>query len=114
MILCEDAAIDPLNERRVEIYGLLSNIRSLDNPPFPLRYRELCVFLALTEGRGAGTGRIICTVEESGEQTFATPKRQINFTADPLDVVGLLSAFASAVYRMRECFRSCFVTIMTI
>ena len=39
MILCEDAGTDPRNARRANIYGLLSNIRSLENPPYPLRYR---------------------------------------------------------------------------
>jgi hypothetical protein len=53
-LLCEDLRLDPQNSRRVTIIGLVSNIRSLDEPPYPLTYRELCVFLALTEeGRGA-------------------------------------------------------------
>jgi len=52
MLLCDDWKLDPANNRRVIIIGLISNIHALDQPPYPLLYRELCVFLALTEGRG--------------------------------------------------------------
>lgn len=87
---------DPTNPRRVNISGLLSNIRSLDQPPYPLLYREMCVFLALTEGRGSGTGQIVCVLEETGQKIFETPKRQISFGSDPLEVVGV-------PFRIRDC-----------
>ena len=87
---------DPQNSRRVLIIGLISNIRSLDEPPYPLTYRELCVFLALTEGRGRGEGRINCVFEETGEKAFETATRQIQFGRDPLEVVGV-------TFRIRDC-----------
>jgi hypothetical protein len=96
MILCEDWGTDPQNPRRVSIHGLLSNIRSLDQPPYPLLYQELCVFLALTEGRGTGTAQIICVFEDTGQKIFETPQRQVAFGADPLEVVGL-------PFRIRDC-----------
>jgi hypothetical protein len=96
MILCEDWGTDPDNLHRVNLYGLLSNIRSLDQPPYPLLYPELCVFLALTEGRGTGNAQIICTFEETGQKIFETPTRQVGFGADPLEVVGL-------PFRIRDC-----------
>jgi hypothetical protein len=96
MILCEDWAIDPSNPRRLNIYGLISNIRSLDEPPYPLLYPELCVFLALTEARGVGSGQIICVFEETGQRIFGTPFRHINFGNDPLEVIGL-------PFRIRDC-----------
>jgi hypothetical protein len=89
MILCDDWGTDLNNPRRVNIYGLLTNIRAIDQPPFPLLYRELCVFLVLTEGRGTGDGQIRCVFEETGQKVFETPKRQIAFGADPLEVVGV-------------------------
>src|SRR5207302_9747394 len=63
MLLCDDWHLDPDNNRRVTVVGLISNIHALDDPPYPLLYPELCVFLALTEGRGEGEGKIICVYE---------------------------------------------------
>ena len=89
MILCEDWGTDPENPRRVNIMGLLSNIRSLEDPPYPLLFRELCVFLALTEARGEGKAQIICVLEETGQRIFATPRREVVFSPDPLEVVAV-------------------------
>ena len=55
MLLSEDLRINSSNPHLVDIIGLLTNLVSLEEPPFPLRYPELCVFLTLTEGRGQGT-----------------------------------------------------------
>ena len=96
MILCEDWIAAPQDAPRVTIIGLLSNIRAIDEPPYPLVYRQLCVFLALTEGRGAGTGKISCVLEETGETVFQTPNRPISFGPDPLEVVGVS-------FRIRDC-----------
>lgn len=96
MLLCEDWRLDAANTRHVTIVGLISNIHSLDDPPFPLLYRELCVFLALTEGRGLGTGHIVCVYEETGQTIFQTGKRAIQFSTDPLEVLGV-------PFRIRSC-----------
>lgn len=84
------------NARRVVIVGLLSNIHSLDEPAFPLLYRELCVFLALTEARGVGTGQVVCVYEETGEKVLETPERRGSLGRDPLDVVAV-------PFRKRDC-----------
>ena len=96
MILCEDWSTDADNQRGITIHGLLSNIRSLEQPPYPLFYRELCVFLALTEGRGTGAAQIISVFEETSQEIFGTPQRQVNFGTDPLEVVGV-------PFRIRDC-----------
>lgn len=96
MLLCDDWQLDPQNNRRVTIIGLISNIHSLEEPPYPLFYREMCIFLALTEGRGQGEGRIVCVVEETGQKVFETHGRPISFGPDPLDVVGVS-------FRIRDC-----------
>ena len=59
MLLCDDWQLDAANNRRVIIVGLISNIHALDEPPYPLLYQELCVFLALTRRAGTG-GRADC------------------------------------------------------
>jgi hypothetical protein len=96
MLLCDDWTSDPDNNRRVTIIGLLSNIHAIDDPPYPLLYPELCVFLALTEGHGQGEGHIECVFEESGQKVFETHKRPIPFGPDPLEVVGVS-------FRIRDC-----------
>ena len=48
MLLCNDWIEDPLNPRLVNIIGLLTTISSGTTPPYPLRYPEIFVFLALT------------------------------------------------------------------
>ena len=97
MLLCDDWQVDPANQSRVHIIGLMSFIRAMDDPAYPLLYRELCVFLALTEGRGLGEGFITCTYEETGETVFETPRRTIEFGPDPLEVTGI-------VFRIRDCW----------
>ena len=87
MILCEDWIVASQESPRVTVIGLLSNIRSIDVPAYPLVYRELCIFLALTDGRGTGTGRIACTYEETGRTVFETADHPISFGADPWEVV---------------------------
>jgi hypothetical protein len=96
MLLCDDWQLDPQNHRRVTIIGLISNIHALEDPPYPLLCREICVFLALTEGRGQGEGKIVCVVEGSGQKIFETRARQIAFGPDPLEVVGV-------PFRIRDC-----------
>jgi hypothetical protein len=96
MIPCEDWHVSEDNSRRITVIGLLSNIDSIDDPPYPLLFPELCVFLALTEGRGNGQGWIKCVYEETGQAVFATPMRRIDFGSDPLDII-------SVVFRIRDC-----------
>jgi hypothetical protein len=96
MLLCDDWRLDSDNNRRVTIIGLISNIHSLEEPPYPLFYREMCVFLALTEGRGQGEGKITCVLEDSGQKVFETRGRPISFGPDPLEVVGV-------PFRIRDC-----------
>jgi hypothetical protein len=96
MLLCDDWRLDNQNNRRVTIIGLISNIHALDNPPYPLFYGEMCVFLALTEGRGQGEGKIVCVFEESGQMVFETRARPISFGSDPLEIVGV-------PFRIRDC-----------
>jgi hypothetical protein len=96
LIVCEDVQTDPDNPRRVTLVGLISAIRSVEQPPYPLRYRELCVFLQLTECRGSADGRIEIQHADTGQVVFRTRTRTIPFGNDPLEVVG-------ATFRIRNC-----------
>jgi hypothetical protein len=96
MIVCEDWDVDPNRPLMTNIYGILSNIDSIDSSPYPLLYPEICVVLMLTAGHGAGKGQIICTFEDTGQRIWRTRKWPIKFGPDPLDVVGV-------PFRIRNC-----------
>ncbi len=96
MLLCDDWRLNGPNNRRITIVGLIWNIHSVEDPPYPLFYREFCVFLALAEARGQGEGHIVCVFEDTGEKVFETRKRPITFPSDPLEVVGV-------PFRIRDC-----------
>ncbi len=84
---CEDWTVDPTNDRKVSIIGLLSNIDAFEG--LPLLYRELCIFVVLTDGHGRGQGKIVCVKEETNRAIFVTRNHTIEFVADPLEVIGV-------------------------
>lgn len=96
LIVCEDVVLDEENPRRVTLVGLINAIRSLEEPQFPLLYRELCVFLQLTGCRGAAEGQIEIRHADTDEILFRTRTRTIPFGSDPLEVVGV-------IFRIRNC-----------
>ncbi len=96
LIVCEDDQVDPEHPRRVTLTGLISTIRSLEQPAYPLWYREICVFLQLTECRGSAEGRIEIQHSDSSDVVFQTKTRSIPFGSDPLEIVG-------ATFRIRDC-----------
>jgi hypothetical protein len=96
LIVCEDVQTDANNPRRVTLVGLISAIRSLEQPAFPLLFREICVFLQLTECRGPADGRIEIRHADSDQVVFRTRTRTIPFGSDPLEVVGV-------TFRIRNC-----------
>jgi hypothetical protein len=96
MLLCDAWRVDPGNSHRVTIDGLISSIRAIDDPPYPLLREELCVFLILTGGHGQGQGHIACVFEDTGQTIFESGRRPIVFGPDPLEVVGV-------PFRIRDC-----------
>jgi hypothetical protein len=88
MTVSNDLRVDPLASHLVDVIGLLYSIRSLDDPPFPLLYRQLCVFLALTDSRGEGEGWLECVNADTGQRIFRSVRHRIVFGDDPLRVVG--------------------------
>ena len=58
LLVCEDLIYDPANPQQLTIRNLLGNIRSVSHPPYPLLYPQLCVYVQLTECRGAGEVRL--------------------------------------------------------
>ena len=96
MILCDDITADPARPLKVSILGLITYIDPADDPPYPLLYRELCVYLKLSGCRGAGTGWIQVRNADSGTPVCRTPARPLQLPTDPLRVVG-------RIFRVRDC-----------
>lgn len=96
MLLCQDWQTDNANDRRINVTGLISSIRAVDEALYPLLYPEICVLLVLTEGRGRGEGKIVCVWDDSGETVFATSDRLIELGPDPL-------ATTAVAFRIQEC-----------
>jgi len=96
LIICEDVQTDQENTRRVSLLGLISAIRSQEDPPFPLLYRELCVFLQLTGCRGPVEGRVEIQQADTGQVVFRSKTRTIPLGSDPLELVGV-------TFRIRDC-----------
>ena len=86
MILCDRCFANPAKSRQFTVVNLLTNIQATHNREFPYVYPKMCVFLALTEGRGSVTGHVACVFDETGETTFRTPDRRLTFGSDPLEV----------------------------
>lgn len=105
MLLCDDWQLDPASNRRINIIGLISNIRALDDPPYPLRYREFCVFLALTDGHGQGEAKIVCVFDETGEKIFETGSRSVSFGSDPLEIVGVPFRICDCIFPRAGLYR---------
>ena len=90
MLLCDDVRTNPADPRKVIVYGLVNEIRSTaTEPSWPVRH-SFSVYLALTEGRGAGEGRIVVTAADSGRPTYTGHPHRIEFEADPLKVKGVI------------------------
>lgn len=96
LIPCEEVLVDEANPRRVSIVGLISAIRSVEGRPFPLRYRELCVFVQLTSCRGPAECRVEIRHADSDAVVFRSQPRVIQLPTDPLEVTGI-------AFRIRDC-----------
>jgi hypothetical protein len=98
LIVCEDAKTDPDKPSRISLLGLISAIRSLEKPPYPLLYSEFCVFLQLTECRGPAEGRIEIQQADSGKVVFRTKKRTLPLAEDPLEIVGVVFRIRNVLF----------------
>jgi|GEM_PF-832258 hypothetical protein len=96
LILCDDVETDPDHPRRVNLYGLMSAIHSLEQPPYPLFVREFCVFIQLTECRGPAEVRIEIHHADSSDVLVRTRTRTVALPTDPLEVAGVK-------FRIQDC-----------
>jgi hypothetical protein len=89
LIACEDIQTNPATPRKATLTNLISAIRSLQRPSFPLLYRELCVFVQMTECRGAADVRLSIAHADTNELVYPGRVWRASLPPDPLEVAGL-------------------------
>ena len=103
MLLCADWRLNGPNSRRVTIVGLISNIHSVEDRPYPLFYREFCVFLALTEGRERGKGTSCAFSRKLSKRSSRRPSGRSHSPQIHWRWLECLSEFGTAPFPVRAC-----------
>lgn len=96
LIACDDVKADPNNPQRINVFGLITNIRSTGAPPFPAVRPLFSVLALMTRCQGEADLSVRIVQNATGHIIFETPARRVRFVGDPFDVVG-------AVFRIRNC-----------
>lgn len=96
LVLCERAQIDPNNLHRINLFGLLTSIRSTASPSFPVKRTQIAAVTVWTGGQGSG--ELICRViqDTSGRPIFHTRPRPVRFVGDP-------TAVGAVIFNIRNC-----------
>jgi hypothetical protein len=90
LIVCDEVRVDRTNPRKVSLTGLVSSIRSYDDPPFPVRHEAFCVYAQLTDFRGTGVVHVDVVDADTEVCVTRTPRHRVSFGNDPLDIVGVV------------------------
>ena len=98
LLLCEQVLIEEGDPSHVSLMRLVSGIRALDDPPYPLCHGELCAFVQLIECRGPGDVRMEIVQADGDVVIFQTATRNVQFPNDPLQLVGLSFRFLDVTY----------------
>ena len=61
----------------------------MEQPPYPLLYAQLCVYVQLAECRGDGEARLRIEEADTNRLIYQTPKLKVSFGKDPLKKYGL-------------------------
>jgi Family of unknown function (DUF6941) len=93
MAVCEEMEV---HKKQISLLRLVLNIRSLGTPPYPLLYRQLCVFAVLTEARGNASVTLRVVHADTGAAVFAPRVQHVSFGKDPLTAYGVR-------FRLRDC-----------
>jgi len=90
MIVCDEVLKDWARPGKLTVVGLTSLVDWPNGATTPLQLERLVVLLILTDGRGAGMGRILCMNEETGLPVFGSPPQRISFQGkDPTGHYGV-------------------------
>jgi len=95
MLLCDDVRRSPSDPRKVHVYGLFGDVRpTTSEAGYPLTV-SFSIYLALTEGRGSGEGRIAISSADTGRLVYLGQPHRIEFGPDPLKVQGVIFRITS-------------------
>jgi hypothetical protein len=96
LILCDDVQTDPNNLLRVNLFGLITTIRSTATPPFPVVRPMFCALVVLAGCQGVGELSLRIVQNTNGRIIFRTQPRRLRFTGSAQDAVGV-------TFRIRNC-----------
>jgi hypothetical protein len=89
LIVCEEIVEDPNNAKRISLVNLIHRIRALEEPPYPLLYRQLCVYVQLTGCRGPAEVKVEIREADTDTAIVETRPRTVRFPDNPLSLHGL-------------------------
>jgi hypothetical protein len=90
LIVCDDVVTEPGPPSHSSIIHLLTHLRSRQEPPFPVTYGQLCVFVLMTECRGPAEVKVRVVQADTEDVLSSTQTRTVPFPNDPLDIARLV------------------------
>jgi hypothetical protein len=96
LLLCEAVRADQHNYHRLDIFGLITSIRSTADPPFPVVRPLLCAVVLFAGAGRNGVLQLRIHRDSTRRVVFRSPPRQVRLVGDP-------EAIRGAVFRIRNC-----------
>jgi hypothetical protein len=88
-ILCDDVQANTNDLHRLNVFGILAQIRSTSSPPFPVTQTEFSVLLILTNCMGTEEISIRIVESGTGRVIFRNRPRRFRFVGMPQDFRGV-------------------------
>jgi hypothetical protein len=89
LLLRDDVQYAATNLNKINLLGLLTNIRLPgEEDTFPFQH-SFAIFLLLTGGRGIGQGQIVVVNADTEEPVYVGSPHTIDCGSDPLRVMGV-------------------------
>jgi hypothetical protein len=98
LVLCDSVRVDPANDRRLDLLGVVSTFVGTGDPPFPAHRAQFTVYTQLTDCRGPVTAHIRIARADDGRPIAATPDRVFNLPSDPLQIAGVAVTVRDCVF----------------
>jgi hypothetical protein len=89
-ILCDDVRTDPANFLRLDVVGLIVNMRPKGDPAFPFVRPLFCTLVVLTGCRGEDELFIRIIQAKTGKIVFRNEARHVKFSGSPRDALGIV------------------------
>jgi hypothetical protein len=89
LLLCDDVKPDQNNLLRLNVFGLITHIRSTRKPPFPVVRPRFCVLVLLTGGQGSAELSLRIVQSDTDRIIFRNQPRRIKFVSAPQEAVGI-------------------------